>query len=315
MTKEDILKELLYLRDYKTPIHELERDKNNIYVKREDIIPFSFGGNKVRIAANYFLDLVEKEKDVVITYGASSSNLCRVIANMAARYGIKCVIVSPEDDYVDTPNSNLVRFLGASIVKSPINQVSETIDKVIQDYSSSYNPYFIYGGGHGELGAISYKSVLDQIVEYEVNNQINFDSIFITLATGTSMCGLVLQNKNCNYNKRLIGISVARKNDRAIPIFEELLQECGQKDINENDYHIIDKYSCGGYAKYDDDVLRNVQNAFMKNGLNLDTTYTGKGYTGMKKYLEEINASNKNVLFIHTGGTPLFFKEECRFLS
>ena len=44
-----------------TPIHRLNIKSNNaIYVKREDLLPFSFGGNKVRIAQELFFDMKEK---------------------------------------------------------------------------------------------------------------------------------------------------------------------------------------------------------------------------------------------------------------
>ena len=44
----------------------------------------------------------------------------------------------------------------------------------------------------------------------------------------------------------------------------------------------------------------------MKNyGIPLDATYTGKAFMGMTEYIKEIK--ERNILFIHTGGTPLFF--------
>ena len=43
------------------------------------------------------------------------------------------------------------------------------------------------------------------------------------------------------------------------------------------------------------------------NGIALNTTYTGKAYYGMMKYIEKNNIENKNILFINTGGLPLFF--------
>lgn len=43
------------------------------------------------------------------------------------------------------------------------------------------------------------------------------------------------------------------------------------------------------------------------NGIPLDPTYTGKAFLGMRDYIIKNNISNKNVPFIHTGGTPLFF--------
>ena len=47
----------------------------------------------------------------------------------------------------------------------------------------------------------------------------------------------------------------------------------------------------------------------MHDGIPLDTTYTGKGYWGMKEYIKENEITGKNILFIHTGGTPLFFDD------
>jgi len=39
----------------------------------------------------------------------------------------------------------------------------------------------------------------------------------------------------------------------------------------------------------------------------MDTIYTGKAYWGMKEYIKKNNINNKNILFLHTGGVPLFF--------
>ena len=42
-------------------IYFLEKYKNaDIYIKREDLHPFSFGGNKVKIAQEIFADMEEK---------------------------------------------------------------------------------------------------------------------------------------------------------------------------------------------------------------------------------------------------------------
>ena len=41
-----------------TPIHYLEDIRtNHLYIKREDLIPFSFGGNKARKAVLFFKEI------------------------------------------------------------------------------------------------------------------------------------------------------------------------------------------------------------------------------------------------------------------
>lgn len=312
MNKQQILNELNGLVNYKTSIIKLDDNLNNLYVKKEDEIPFSFGGNKVRIAARYFIELIENDYDIVVTYGASSSNLCRVIANMAARYNIKCVIVSPEENYKETTNSKIVKFLGADIVKCAINDISKTIDRVLNSYNKSNKPYFIYGGGHGANGTESYRDVMKQIIEYEKQHNISFDYIFLTMATGTSMSGLIVENEISNFNKKIVGISIAREYERAENAMQDLLRLF---NISTTNYVITDSYRCGGYGIYNSDVLRTIKKQFSFNGLNLDTTYTGKGFFGMIDFLKINNIFDKNILFIHTGGTPLFFNNNCCFLE
>ena len=74
-----------------------EYNDNHLYIKREDTIPFSFGGNKARKAQLFFDDIEHGEYDCVVTYGSSSSNHCRVISNMAVAKDMKCYIISPEE--------------------------------------------------------------------------------------------------------------------------------------------------------------------------------------------------------------------------
>ena len=317
MDKNSAIEQLKELLNYDTPVICLEEKENAVYVKREDCIPFSFGGNKVRIAASYFIDLINRGCDAVVTYGSSSSNLCRVIANMAYRYGIKCIIVSPEENYVDTPNSVFVKFLNAEIVKTKLDNVSRTIEEVMEKLRKTCNPYFIYGGGHGKLGTESYRVVLRQITQFENDNCFRFDRIFITLATGTSMSGLIIESSLEKEPHHIVGISVAREGNKANEIMKNAILE--YKDILPQDricsYEILDDYRCGGYGMFDSRIVATVQNQFAVNGMHLDTTYTGKGFCGMKGYLENRFISNERVLFIHTGGTPLFFRNNSNFLE
>ena len=74
-----------------------ERLGNRLLIKREDLIPFSFGGNKARKAALFFEEIDQSGSDCVVTYGSGSSNHCRVVANMCAQRGLDCLIISPAE--------------------------------------------------------------------------------------------------------------------------------------------------------------------------------------------------------------------------
>jgi D-cysteine desulfhydrase len=51
----------------------------------------------------------------------------------------------------------------------------------------------------------------------------------------------------------------------------------------------------------------------IQHGIPLDSTYTGKAFWGMMQYIKKEQIKEKNILFIHTGGTPLFFDDLERF--
>lgn len=53
---------------------KLTTNNNEFYVKRDDLLPFCFGGNKARIAKTFLEDFKKKRSDVMIGYGNIRSN-------------------------------------------------------------------------------------------------------------------------------------------------------------------------------------------------------------------------------------------------
>ena len=71
--------------------------------------------------------------------------------------------------------------------------------------------------------------------------------------------------------------------------------------------HFTDRYSLGGYGKYDAGLLAKLADLLYKEGIGLDPIYSGKAFFGMLDYLKDNNISGKKILFINTGSAPLFF--------
>lgn len=296
---------------FATPINKLNLTLNDnvFYIKRDDLLPFCFGGNKARKAEYFLADIKGVGSDAVVTYGSSSSNHCRIIANMAAANNLKCYIISPEEDYVETSNSRMLGLFGASIIKTPLNSVSDTINKTIKMLEKSCNPYFIPGGGHGNFGTKAYADAYNEICEQEKELNVNFDYIFLASGTGTTQAGLVAGRlKRNNLSQQIVGISIARRNPYGKQVILDSLNDYFANDIDYNsDVIFVDKYICEGYGKYNDPILKSVADTLISDGIALNTTYTGKAFWGMKEYLMENKITKKNILFINTGGSPLFF--------
>lgn len=287
--------------------------KNNLFIMRDDLLPFSFGGNKARKAKIFFKDILEKGANCVITYGSKSSNHCRIIANYCAKYNLKCEIISPESSEGDINNTYLVNLFGAHITYCRLEDVSVTIENIINKKNQEgYKTYFIPGGGHGNLGTKAYVEAYNEIVDFEKSNNIHFDYIFHASGTGTTQAGLIVGKHINNSNVTIVGISVARNSERGRKVIYDSVKSYMDEyqiknDIKLEDINFIDKYIIDGYGKYNKEILDTIKEVLINYGIPLDTTYTGKAFWGMKEYIKESRIENKNILFIHTGGTPIFF--------
>lgn len=299
-----------------TPIQKLNMrlNDNAVFMKRDDLIPFSFGGNKARKAKLFFEDLESQKSDCVVTYGSSSSNHCRIVANLAAAKGLKCIIISPVETSKTTFNSQMMEFFGAEIISCKVSEVKDTIGGELSRLTKEgYKPYFIEGGGHGNLGTKAYIEAYEEIRTFELENNIKFDYIFHTSGTGTTQAGLVCGKLINRDDKRIIGVSNARKNPYGgqvvLDSVNSYLKSLELEGVGSEAINFIDNYVLDGYGAYNNDVLEVIREVLIKDGIPLDTTYTGKGFLGMKEYIKENQITGKNILFIHTGGTPLFFDD------
>lgn len=300
-----------------TPIQKIETNNNDIYIKRDDLFPYSFGGNKSRKGLLFFDEIKKNNNDCVVTYGSSSSNHVRVISNKCCEMNIPCYIISPLENSKNTFNLKMYKLFGAKIIKTSIDKVSETIDKTLFNLrENGYNPYFIQGGGHGNIGTQAYVDCYNEILDYENKNNKKFDYIFHASGTGTTQAGLVCGSIINNDNKRIIGISIARKKPRGRDIVVnsvlDYLNEYNieyDKNLVDKKVNFIDKYILSGYGNYDNSIIETIKYSMRNYGIPMDTTYVGKAFCGMNKYIEENKIINRKILFIHTGGTPLFFDD------
>ncbi len=68
----------------------------NIYIKRDDLLGLSAGGNKTRKLEFLVADALEQGADTLITCGAVQSNHCRLTLAAAVKEGLKCRLVLEE---------------------------------------------------------------------------------------------------------------------------------------------------------------------------------------------------------------------------
>lgn len=282
----------------KTPVIQIPDDNNGIYVKRDDMLPFSFGGNKVRIALEFINDMKSQGKDCIVGYGNTRSNLSRALANLCYLFKIPCHIISPADEdgtRIDTYNSKMVLSCDTKFHYCKKTNVKETVEKVLKNLrEEGLSPYYIYGDSTGKGN--EHTPMLAYIRVYEeIKDQ--FDYIFLATGTGMTQGGLLAGKAMHNGTEKIIGISVARSAAqeaevlrKSLECFSERVQKIGKCEIN-----VEDTYLCDGYGTYNRQIEKTIHQQFTCNGMPLDPTYTGKAFWGMQDYLKK-NRDRKSVV-------------------
>ncbi len=111
-----------------SPVHRLERLSEHlgggveIWAKREDCNSgLAYGGNKVRKLEYLVADALAQGCDTLVSIGGVQSNHTRQVAAVAAKLGLKCVLVQehwvewPDVVYDKVGNILLSRIMGADV--------------------------------------------------------------------------------------------------------------------------------------------------------------------------------------------------------
>ncbi len=291
---------------------------NRVFIKRDDLTDLLLGGNKARKLEYFLHDAIKKEADVLVTYGSPQSNHCRMTAAAANKIGMECLLVLSQEDNINYNGNFLLNdLLDAEIRWTTLENVSETIQLTLDLLCSrGKKPYFIQGGGHGYLGTHAYVEAYNEMI----HGKENIDYIFHATGTGTTQAGLLVGSLLNNSRTKIVGISIARKVAQCRQVISESIVDYFEhNNINsvdfENKIFVEDDYIGEGYADIYPDIIKTIKQVLKKSTILLDPVYTGKAFYGMLNYLIRNNITNKDVVFIHTGGTPLVFNYSDKFQS
>ncbi|MGH2087087.1 pyridoxal-phosphate dependent enzyme [Aerococcus urinaeequi] len=316
--RNDFIKKIHYPAKTLSDIQSLGKDKhrNSIFIKRDDLIPFSFGGNKARKAKKYFDDILRNNYNVVVTYGSKVSNHCRVISNLCAKYDIKCIIISPYGDESNNHNRALIKLSGAKIIECSISEVSGTIDNILEQESkiACQKVYFIPGGGHSNLGTQAYIDAYHEIKLWSRRHHTEFDFIFLASGTGTTQAGLVIGSELHIDSTQIVGISIARDEDYGKEVIINSIDDYTEANkmplsIDYSKVIFTDKYINRNYGETSEEIDNKIIEFYNNHGIQLNSIYTGKAFSGMEHYIESNGIKGSKILFMHTGGNPLFLDD------
>ena len=135
--------------------------------------------------------------------------------------------------------------------------------------------------------------------------------VALALGTGMTQAGILCAQLDEPDAPEVLGFSIAR-DEAAARAHVQAYADAYQQDkddarrVEAERIRICDRFRAG-YGRYDADVADTLRTAMARWGLPLDGTYTGKAFHGLMTLCREEGWQGRRVLFIHTGGTPLFF--------
>ena len=312
-----------------TPLEKLSNlskvlDGPTIYMKRDDLLGGTSGGNKTRKLEFIMADAIQKGADTIITAGAPQSNHCRLTLAASIKENLDCHFIienGAPNPYKEKASGNnfLYKLLGVKSIKlvdKDADLMAEMEALATELKNQGKKPYIIPVGGSNAIGALGYVACIEEIMAQLFDKNIPIDYIVVPSASTGTHVGMLVGMLGVNGNIPIIGISVSKPQDRQIKTTYELAQTV-LKDLNINtpleksDIIVHDNYVGGGYTVPTDGMLEAVQLLARSEGILLDPVYTGKVMAGMIDLIRtNFFKKTDNVLFLHTGGSPALYTYE-----
>lgn len=309
-----------------TPIEFLPRFTQavggpNIYIKRDDLLGLTAGGNKTRKLEFLVADALAQGADTVITCGAVQSNHCRLTLAAAVKEGLKCRLVLEErvpGSYNPEASGNnfLYRFLGVEkieVVPGGSSMV-EAMNKVAADLAKEGRKgYIIPGGGSNPIGATGYVSCAQEIQGQLFEKGIQLDRLVVPSGSAGTHAGLVTGFYGCNMNIPIVGVNVSRDREEQEALVYGLVEKTAEhvgvtSSIPREAVNCFGDYWRPKYSVPNKKMVEAVNMMAKTEGILLDPVYTGKAMAGLvdlsrKGYFKK----GENIMFVHTGGSPALY--------
>ena len=300
------------------PIEELTRLRDalgldpstRLLVKRDDAIPIGFGGNKIRKLQIVAAQALAAGADTLITTGGVQSNHARATAAVAARLGLRCVLIAngvPQEK--PTANALLDRLLGAEIryVASREARVPAMQEAARELQARGRVPFVIPLGASTPHGAAAYATAIAEMLA-----QIPPPgTIVLSSSSGGTQAGIVAGCALHGLPTRVIGISA---DDPSAAIDQEIRRNlAGLEDLigargafAAAPIEIDDGWVGDGYGIPTAASSAALEVCARSEALFLDPTYTAKAMAALIARLEARELQG-TVLFWHTGGQVALF--------
>ncbi|MFD5305956.1 1-aminocyclopropane-1-carboxylate deaminase [Streptomyces rochei] len=312
-----------------SPVHRLERLTEHLggaalWAKREDLNSgIAYGGNKTRKLEYLVADALAQGCDTLVSIGGVQSNHTRQVAAVAARAGLKCVLV--QESWVDWPDAvydkvgNILvsRLAGADVrlVRAGFGiGFKESWEQALQEVEDAGGkPYAIPAGASDHpLGGLGFAGWAYEVAEQERELGVFFDTVVVCSVTGSTQAGMIAGFRALEEaggrTRRVIGVDASAEPARTREQIARIAHRTGRlvgvrSDLTEADVELDERYHAGTYGVPDDTTLAAMRLAARTEGMVTDPVYEGKSMAALVDLVGrgEIGR-DATVLYAHLGG-------------
>lgn len=311
-----------------TPIEKLSRLSDHlgvgveVYAKREDCNSgLAFGGNKIRKLEYLVPDALASGADTLVSIGGVQSNHTRQVAAVAAKIGLKCLLVQeswvPFQDAVYDRVGNILmsRVMGAEIrlVDEGFDiGIRESWEQALEDVKArGGKPYPIPAGASvHELGGLGYVGFAEEVRRQEEELGFKFDYIVVCTVTGSTHAGMLVGFAQDGRARKVIGIDASATPDQtraqvlSIARNTAELVELG-REVTDEDLVLIEDYAYPAYGVPSEETNEAIRLCARTEGMMTDPVYEGKSIQGLIDLARKgFFPAGSKVLYAHLGGVP-----------
>ena len=325
-----------------SPVHPLDRLADHlggarVWAKREDVNSgLAYGGNKTRKLEYIVPDVLAQGADTLVSIGGYQSNHTRQVAAVAARLGLKAVLV--QEKWVDWPDSVndrvgnilLSRIMGAEVRLDPANfdiGFRDSWNRALEEVRERGGvPYGIPAGASDHrLGGLGFANWAAEVAAQEEQLGVFFDTIIVCSVTGSTQAGMIagfaaLEDAG-GRPRRVLGIDGSAKieptREQVARIARNTAELIGlERSLRDDEITVLEGWAGELYGIPVESTMEAIRLSGRLEGMIIDPVYEGKSMAGLIELVSRGDiAKDSTVLYAHLGGQPALNAYSALFTS
>jgi 1-aminocyclopropane-1-carboxylate deaminase len=308
-----------------SPVHPLDRLSDHlggprIWAKREDCNSgLAFGGNKTRKLEYLIPDALRQGADTLVSIGGVQSNHTRQVAAVAARAGLKAVLV--QESWVDWPdavNDKVGNILLSRIMAADVRLVEagfgiglkDSWQQALEDVrAAGGTPYAIPAGASDHpLGGLGFASWAVEVQQQERELGVFFDTIVVCSVTGSTQAGMIAGFAGQDRPRRVLGIDASAKIAETRAQVAKIARNTAEliglgRDLRDDEITVLEGWAGDFYGIPVRSTLDAIRLTGRLEGMITDPVYEGKSMAGLIDLVRSGDIPrDSNVLYAHLGG-------------